>query len=162
MNTMPQPDGPPVAPQSWWSRNWKWVVPVGCLVPMLCCFSFVGATYFGVTKVIEGSPAFTEAFARASDNPDVQATLGTPLSPGFGLSGEVKENGNGGNANFSVPLEGPKGKGTLHVEAKRINGRWNFSRIDVDAGGKSIDVLQGAADVPDGDEEPKDDEPMGE
>ena len=158
MNTMPQPDGPPVAPQSWWSRNWKWVVPVGCLVPMLCCFSFVGATYFGVTKVIEGSPAFTEAFARASDHPEVQATLGTPLSPGFGLSGEVKENGSGGNANFSVPLEGPKGKGSLHVEARRVDGRWVFSVIEVVTGSKRIDVL---GDVPD-EEEPKDDEPMGE
>jgi hypothetical protein len=143
MNNMPQPDGSPVAPQSWWSRNWKWVVPVGCLVPMLCCLSFVGATYFGVSKLIEGSPVFATALERASGHPEVKELLGEPLIPGFGVQGNLNESGEGGVANFSVPISGPKGKGKLFVEAQRVRGRWDFERIDVEAGGKMIDVLHG-------------------
>lgn len=164
MNTMPQPDGAPVVQKSWWGRNWKWVVPVGCLVPMLCCVSFGAVTYLGVSKFITGSPVFAEALGRASGHPDVRSTLGEPLMPGFGIQGELKESGEGGNADFSVPLEGPKGKGTLRVKAQRERGKWEFSRIDVEAGGKTIDVLHGSGvddpvdlgDVPPDDEEPID------
>jgi|APLak6261678615_1056124.scaffolds.fasta_scaffold01350_3 hypothetical protein len=143
----------PVQQPSWFARNWKWLVPVGCVVPMLCCLSFVGVTYFGVTKMIEGSSVFAQAMKQANENPEVAASLGTPLKTGLGVTGAYQDNNGSGSADFSVPVEGPKGKGTLVVKAEGRRGTWTFKELTVDVGGKRIDLLE-AAPVPD--EEPAD------
>ena len=156
----------PMQQPNWFSRNWKWLLPVGCLVPMVCCGVFGFGTYFAVTKVIQSSGAYAGALEKVNQNPDVAATLGTPVMPGFGMSGEVKENNQSGSADFTVPINGSKGKGSMHVVARRTGGEWNFERIDVEAGGKTIDVLaderRDAADVPPAQDDEPADEPDGD
>ncbi len=126
---------------SWFSRNWKWLLPVGCLVPMMCCGVFGFGTYFAVTKMIQSSGAYVAALGQVNQNPDVAATLGTPVVPGFGMSGKVEEKNQSGSADFTVPINGSKGQGSMHVVATRANSQWTFTVIDVVAGGKTIDVL---------------------
>ena len=154
----PDPNAP-VAQKSWFGRNWKWLLPVGCVVPMLCCLSFAGATYFGVSKVITASGPFTDAITRANGNADVQATLGTPLTPGLGVSGSLNETNGSGSANFTVPLEGPKGKGTLRVEGRGRGGQWTYSVMEIEAGGKIINLLEGGGGRAPNDLPPPDDQP---
>ncbi len=155
----------PMQPQgSWFSRNWKWLVPVGCLGPLLCCGGIGGVAYFAASTMIKGSPAFAQAFAKASQNAEVKEALGTPLTPGFGMSGEMKETNGKGKADFSVPLSGPKGSGSLHVVAHSSGGVWTFERVEVETGGKTIDVLAGekADDAPPPDEDLPPEEPDGD
>ena len=132
----------PMQQPNWFSRNWKWLVPVGCLVPMMCCGVFGLGTYVAVSKVIQNSGAYTGAITEVNANPEVAATLGTPVTPGFGMSGSVKENNSSGSADFTVPITGSKGEGSMHVVAQRRNGQWSYNVIDVTAGGKTIDVLK--------------------
>lgn len=153
----------------WFSRNWKWLLPVGCFVPLMCCGVFGLGTWFTVSKMIESSGAFAEAFAKASQNPEVTAALGPPLTPGFGMSGSVEQKNDTGSADFTVPLKGSKGTGSMHVVARRSAGVWTFQKIDVEAGGKTIDVLgaEQKDDLPDpppsrDDEEPPPEEPAGD
>lgn len=155
----PHPEAP-MQQRSWFSRNWKWLVPVGCLVPLMCCGVFGVGTYVAVSQMIQSSGAYTGAIREVNANPDVAATLGTPVKPGLGLSGSVKENNSSGSADFTVPITGSKGEGELHVVARRANGQWSYTTIDVTTGGKTIDVLAGAQpeDLPE--EEPT--EPDGE
>ncbi len=148
---------PPMQQPGWFSRNWKWLVPVGCLLPVMCCGGFGAVTYFGVSKMIAGSPVFITALSKASANPDVTAALGTPLAPGFGVSGSMNETNGKGTADFSIPLEGPKGKGTMKVVARGTGGKWDFDVLEVEAGGKRIDLLGGDR-VPD-DAMPPDEDP---
>ena len=152
----------PVRQASWWNRNWKWVVPVGCLGPMICCLSFVGFTYFGVSQVIQGSSVFTTALARATSNREVQDALGAPLKPSLGISGSIKENNGSGSADFSAPIEGPKGKGTLRVVATGRGGKWDYSVMEVEAGGKTINLLGADGPAPSDELPPKDDSPLPE
>lgn len=149
----PQPDAP-VQQQSWFTRNWKWVIPLGCLVPMLCCGSFITATYFGISSMIEHSVAFKDAMTLAGSNSEVENTLGTPLKAGMGVTGTIKENNGTGMADFRVPLSGPKGKGTLHVVAAALKpDQWVLSEAELNVeGGARIDLLQGDARAPDTDE----------
>lgn len=155
----------PMQQGNWFSRNWKWLLPVGCMVPLVCCGGIGGVAYFAASTMIKGSGAFTQAFAKASDNAEVKEALGAPLTPGFGMSGSMKETNGNGNADFSVPIQGPKGSGSLHVVGRSRSGVWKFERIDVEAGGKTIDVLSaGGADElppPDDGESPPD-EPEGD
>ena len=143
---------PPMQQQNWFSRNWKWLLPVGCLVPMVCCGVFGAGTYFAVTKVIQSSGAYTEAITKVNQNPEVNELLGGPVMPGMGMSGSVKENDNSGSADFTVPIKGSKGEGSMHVVAVQANGVWTCTTIDVVAGGKTIDVLGALPGVPPGDE----------
>ena len=132
----------PMQQPNWFSRNWKWLVPVGCLVPMMCCGVFGIGTYVAVSKVIQNSGAYVGAIAEVNANPEVEAALGTPVTPGLGLSGSVKENDSSGSADFTVPITGSKGEGSMHVVAQRSNGQWSYNVIDVTVGGKRINVLK--------------------
>jgi hypothetical protein len=110
----PNPEGGPPQQKNWFSRNWKWLVPLGCFGPLLCCGVFSAVAYFGATTMIESSPVFTTALARANANPDVQAAMGTPLVPGFGLNGSVDEKG----------------------------GTWTYSVMELEAGAKTFNLLE--------------------
>ena len=149
---------PPMQQPGWFSRNWKWLVPVGCLVPLMCCGGLTAVTYLAASKMIQSSGAYAEALLKAAQNPEVTAALGAPLTPGFGMSGEVKQNNDSGSADFTVPINGSKGAGTMHVVATRSGGVWKFRTIEVEAGGKTIDVLaaEKKAEPP---EAPENDEP---
>ena len=159
----PNPEAP-VQQKGWFSRNWKWLLPVGCLTPLLCCGSFAGVTYFGVTKMIESSGAYTEAMQKVNQSPEVAALIGTPVTSGIGISGEMNDKNGEGTANFTVPLKGKKGNGSLHVVARSSGGKWEFSRIDVSAHEKTIDVLAGdrKANEPPPEEPPGEEEPAPE
>jgi hypothetical protein len=98
-------------------------------------------------------------------NADVDAALGTPVTPGFGISGELNEKNGVGEANFTVPLEGKKGSGSMHVVGTGKNGQWTYTVIEVTAGGKTIDVLKAEPErpsMPEEEEEPQDPEPDGD
>jgi hypothetical protein len=131
----------------------------------MCCGVFGLGTWLTVSKVIQSSPSYVEAFSKANQNPEVTAALGTPITPGFGMSGSINQQNDTGSADFTVPLKGTKGEGSMHVVARLSGGRWQYSRIDVVAGGKTIDVLAGEKaqekEAPEGDEPPPD-EPDGD
>lgn len=156
----PNPDAP-VQQRSWFSKNWKWLVPVGCLVPFLCCGSFAGATYFGVGTMIKGSGAYKEAITLAEGDPEVQTSLGTPLTGGMAVTGNLKNETGNGTADFNVGISGPKGKGTLHVVGTSNRGRWQLFTVDVETDSKTIHVIkeQDAPPLPDPDDEPTEPEP---
>jgi len=132
---------PPAQQPGWFARNWKWLLPVGCLVPLLCCGTFGAVTYLGVSKVIEGSVAFKTGLDKASANPDVIAALGSPLKTGLGVTGSINETNGNGVADFSMPIEGPKGKGTLVVKGRGTGNTWTYERLEVQVGGKTIDLM---------------------
>jgi len=143
---------PSAQPQrSWWNRNWKWVVPVGCLVlllPLLAITGFVGTILAIVFGSIKSSDAYEEALARARANPAVVAALGEPVEDGWLVGGNIQVNGPSGSADLSSSLHGPKGKGTLYVVATKSAGRWEYQTLEVEVDGspERIDLLAGPAE----------------
>ncbi|PYJ71407.1 MAG: hypothetical protein DME76_02025 [Verrucomicrobia bacterium] len=55
--------------------------------------------------------------------------LCSPITEGFLVSGNSNVNGASGEANLSIPVSGPKGKGTIYVAAKKSPGQWNYSGL---------------------------------
>jgi hypothetical protein len=121
----------PASQGNWWSRNWKWVVPVGCLVPIVLGSGIVILVVSLVFGAIKSSDAYTQAMARARANDEVKTLLGEPIESGFWMSGNINVDGSSGNADFSIPLSGPKGSATLYVTAKKAAGRWEFTTLEV-------------------------------
>jgi len=143
----PPPGLPPQRP-SWWSRNWKWFVPAGCLTIILLFAAFVGAVAFIIFGSMRQSDAYKQALAKAQSDPVVAQRLGTPIKPGMWVSGNININGPSGEAKIAIPISGPKGSGTVYVEATKSAGKWNYSLMQVAIEGEDtrIDLLQDSAE----------------
>ena len=87
------PEGNMAPRGGWFSRNWKWALPVGCLLPLVLCgggiLVFVFVVYGAVTGAIRSSDAYQEGMSRARSNPEVVAALGEPIESGWLISGNI-------------------------------------------------------------------------
>ncbi|MFP2925302.1 cytochrome c oxidase assembly factor Coa1 family protein [Pyxidicoccus sp. 3LG] len=163
MDTMPEGS---MAPQrGWWGRNWKWAVPVGCLGILASCGCLgailVGAGLSSLTKV----GAYTEAVAIATSDEEVRARLGPPIDSSWPRQSSVNSANGRTEARYSIPLDGAKTDGTLHVEAEQDGGgEWRYSTLEVELeDGTRIDLRDRAnpslQDGPDSEPEEPEAEP---
>lgn len=140
------------APQatSWWSRNWKWFVPVGVLTLLALMAGGVALLLYLVFSLMKSSDAYKTAMAAAQANPAVEAAIGKPIKAGWFVSGNINTSGPSGHAELSIPLSGPKGKGTLYVVENKSLGRWEVAQLvlEVEADGRRLDLLEGPEAVP--------------
>jgi hypothetical protein len=65
------------------------------------------------------------------------------MKPSWFISGQLHGNGSTGNADLSIPISGPKGKGSLRAVAYQRGGVWRFTSLQVSSEGQpgSIDLL---------------------
>jgi len=135
---------------NWWSRNWKWFVPAGCLSLIVLFAAFVGSILLVATTAMKSSDVYKDAVAKAQANPAVVEALGTPITTGFFTSGSINTSSNTGDATFSIPLSGPKGKATIQVEARKSAGEWTYSKllVEVENPQKQIDLLARGGETP--------------
>src|SRR5437763_15108260 len=132
----------PLPPPNWFGRNWKWVVPVGCLLPVL----FVGGcgllVFLFATGIMKQSDDYKIALARAQANPAVIEAIGSPISQTGIVSGNSNVSGPTGEAKLSISLSGPKGKATLYVEAMKSADLWVFQTmvVKIEKTGERIDL----------------------
>ena len=129
--------------QDWWSRNWKWFLPTGCLLSLVLMAGTVLALMSFVSGMMKSSDANQQALPRAREHPAVVRALGTPIEEGFFVSGAVEVNGASGTADLAIPLAGKKDSGTLFVEARKAAGLWTYSIlvVQVDSTSERIDLL---------------------
>jgi Cytochrome oxidase complex assembly protein 1 len=117
--------------RSWFGRNWIWVVPVGCLSPVLCCGGGIAILFFGVFSSLRSSEPYATAVARATASPEVKAQLGEPLTIGYVPNGNISINNGVGTARLTIPISGPQKSGTIIVDAKLTAGKWEYSTLEV-------------------------------
>jgi hypothetical protein len=146
----------------WWSRNWKWAVPCGCLA--LVALAAAGAAGFVwlLRTAMTSSDAYRLAVERAVEHPAVVEALGEPVEPGWFVGGSVHVTGPTGDADLSIPMEGPKGEGTLFVVARKSAGEWSFERLELETDGGRIDLLEPDAPPAPGESAPGTDDAAGE
>ena len=136
----------PAQQPSWWSRNWKWAAPVGCLIlllPILLLTGFVGGILAIVFGSIKSTDVYEEALARAQSHPAVIEALGEPVEDRWWMTGQINSSGPSGSADIAIPLRGPKGKATLYAVATKSAGRWEYQTLEVAVDGQPerIDLL---------------------
>ncbi len=115
-------------------------------------FVFGGLLRLILSVVFRGfrsSGAYREAFARAASHPQVRRELGDPVRAGWWVSGSIQVSGPEGNARFAAPLHGPKGRGMLQVQARKIRDRWQFDilQVAVEGGSRPIELLGPVVDA---------------
>jgi Cytochrome oxidase complex assembly protein 1 len=126
--------------KGWWGRNWVWVLPVGCLLPMLLCCGGVGVVMLALSSKVTTSEVYKQAVAQVTTNAIVQQHVGQPVTAGFGALGAIADAD--GDADFTFPVTGPKGAAFIHVVATRQGGKWTIQKLEaVLGGGVSVELL---------------------
>ena len=145
------PIGATVRP-NWFGRNWKWLVPVGVLLLFFLFASLIGAVFVLLQTSFQHSDIYAQALAKARANPQVIEKIGRPLKAGWLASGNLNTSGASGDVDLSIPLSGPRGKGTLHLVAKKSAGVWKVATLQVEVAGEAqpIDLLQPDENAPGG------------
>ncbi len=120
-----------------------WVVPVGCLTPILLGGGCVAVIVSAVFGLLRSTWAYSEGIELARHNKTVVAKLGEPIEPGWLVSGSVQINGPAGTAQLAIPLSGPQNSGTLYVVAHKIADQWQWDRAEVEIKGEParVDLL---------------------
>lgn len=138
----PTPPNLPQHPRNWWQRNWIWFVPTGCVTILVLIAAFIAIVFFGVSSAMKSSDAYQLAVRKAKADPRVIAALGTPIEEGMFMTGKTNVSGGSGEADISIPLSGPKAKGTLYAVATKSAGTWTFSKLalKVEGTGENIDI----------------------
>ena len=122
--------------KSWFNRNWMWAVPVGgcgcgCLLIILFFVFGIGAAFLGISSLVESSTPVEHALSKAKENTKVIELLGESLET-YGIpSGNISLNNNDGEVDFSIPIRGEKGEGTLVVRGLKTNGEWIYEDLYV-------------------------------
>lgn len=130
-------------PSTWWSRNWKWCVPVLAALLLGLFAAFVGGILALVFGALRSAEPYRHALERAQHDPAVVAALGEPIQPGWFVQGSISSNGGRGNADLAIPLDGPRGDGTLYVVAEKRAGEWRYETLAVNVDGGGRIVLEG-------------------
>ena len=121
--------------RGWWSRHWKWAVPLLCLTPLVGCGGSVAIMFASVFGMLKSSEPYQQAVARAKADKQVVAKFGRPIEEGFFVSGNINYQGSKGHADLAIPISGPRASGTLYAEATRNRGEWKFATLEVDVDG---------------------------
>ena len=140
---------PPPPPRSWWSRNWKWFVPTGCLTMVALVVAFIAAIVLIVFGAMKSSDAYKGAVAQAKAHPEVIAALGTPIEEGLFVSGKTNVKDSSGQADLTIPISGPKGNAKIYAVATKTAGRWKYSTLEVQVTGREdrIELLGATPDI---------------
>jgi Cytochrome oxidase complex assembly protein 1 len=129
--------------RSWLGRNWGKLLAAA----FLCMVLFVGGIVTLLMGAMRGSDVAKEALARAQSNPLVTQRLGTPVGEGWFVGGSMNVSPGSGEADLSVPISGPKGKGKVYVTAQKTAGTWAYTLMvaTFDGSNDKIDLLANAA-----------------
>lgn len=138
----PHPQTGTAARPGWWARNWKWFAPTGCLALIAMVLVFVALIVAMVFGAMKSTDVYKTAVATAKAHPAVTEALGTPVEEGMFLSGNTDVTDASGNADLSIPISGPKGKGKIFVVASKSAGRWTYSTmvVEIAQSGERIDL----------------------
>jgi Cytochrome oxidase complex assembly protein 1 len=142
-STNPAPAMMPNQGRSWLGRNWKKLLAA----MFLCGAVFVVGIFTLIMGAMRSSDVAKEAIARAQASQLVAQRLGAPISEGWLISGSINVSPGAGDADLSLPISGPKGKGTVYVRAQKSAGTWAYIMMVATTEGSNdrIDLLASAS-----------------
>ncbi len=97
----------------------------------------------GAFVLAKSADVYQDAVAMVKEDPRAIELLGEPIETGWQFRGNITTGDQGGEAEFTVPVSGPKGSGELEVEAEKVDGEWKYERIRIypDDGGLPLDLV---------------------
>jgi hypothetical protein len=119
------------------------------VIAWLAVIGLMAAIFFSIVAAFRSSDVYRLGIARLESNPEAVRLLGTPIETGF-PTGNFNVNGPDGEARLAIPVHGPRGSGTVFIEATKSMGVWRFEHIQlqVDGHAERIDLESGRPVLP--------------
>ena len=119
------------------------LIGCGCLGLIIIGVVVGGGIFYGVGKALKSNDPYRDSIAAVETNSDAIAALGEPIEPGFIPSGNINVNNGVGDVDFSIPVSGPKGSGTIHVKGTKASGSapWVYEVWELTVEGKPDPIL---------------------
>jgi hypothetical protein len=115
-----------------------WLVAIG-VVGTLTLFVFT--LTFAIEEMFRSSGVIPAAMRIAEKSPCIQERTGTPFTSGWGVTGNMQTSGENGSAELSIPVSGPKGSGSLDLEAAKQSGQWTVTDLEFSSKDGRLKVL---------------------
>ncbi|MDB6067142.1 MAG: Fungal protein of unknown function [Pedosphaera sp.] len=123
-------------------------MPLVCIVPIALLVGFVILIVVGLMGAIKSSDSYKIPVATATVDSRVISAIGTPIKVGFLVTGNINvqntanmsSSTSSGRADLAIPISGPKGQGTIYVNAVKAGGTWTFSNMLFKMDGTTIDL----------------------
>src|SRR3989304_6212822 len=126
--TLPPPiptHGP--KPAGWWSRHWRWAMPVAVLRGRAGAGGPVAWSVLRWSEAARESPPMREAMRRAGCSIELVEAFGEPLRTESMPLGSMQTPLNGQrDVGLTVALEGPRAHGRLFVKGTRSDDVWDY------------------------------------
>ena len=128
--------------RGWLGRHWKLVVVLVLLVVVIFAVVVCAIVFLAMSN----SEVDNKAFALAEQNPMLTERLGSPLRKGWFVGGSIETTPASGHAELAIPVSGPRGSGTLYVEAHKQAGLWKIDLLQFGSKGSEerLDLLLSA------------------
>lgn len=94
----------------------------------------IAGLFATVTCVMKNSDAYRTSLELVQHSPIAERELGSPIEAGSTLTGSIQRRGGFGNAELSIAVAGPRGKGTAHVVSHRDGARWVVEGAQLETG----------------------------
>jgi hypothetical protein len=123
-------------------RKWtRWA-----LILIAACIAGIVALFMAISAMLKTSDAYQLSLKALEASPEVEAVIGKPISAGFPM-GSIEVSGSSGSANLSFSVSGPKGEGTVYLEATKDMGAWRIDRhvLEDEKTGRRFDLKDPAA-----------------
>ena len=105
-------------PRSWWSKNWKWVVPVsGCFTIIVLGILLLGTAIFGFFSSTKSNYDADELFTMAQTNPQIIKALGEPIQKYDQVLSKILYENGSKSYSVQLPLKGSKSTGILKFKS---------------------------------------------
>ncbi len=112
------------------SRGMSRKAKISTVALLLASFAlFFCALTFAVESMIRQSTIYGMTLSEAGRFPCVSSRLGSPIKPGWMVSGNIQQSSVKGTAHLEIPVRGPKGEGSLVVSGEKKNGDWQINEL---------------------------------
>ena len=114
-------------PAGWWSRHWRWAMPLAVLLVLAGAGGEVAWSVLRWSEAARESPPMREAMRRAGCSIELVEAFGEPLRAESMPLGSMQTAINGQrDVGLTVALEGPRAHGRLFVKGTRSDDVWDY------------------------------------
>jgi hypothetical protein len=128
--------------KDWFERNWKWFVPTVILMFIVICAAFITGIISLVLVSVKSSGVYKDAVVIVQTDEGAREVLGEPIRTKWYVMGSINVSGPSGQAELFIPVFGPQGSGTVHLEAEKKEGKWFYKYLvlEIDDSGERISL----------------------